>query len=66
MARFRCRDCNSEGTFDYAGILACPRCASTNVQLALSITDLPDDDPLFAAIEKLAEMTDEDDEDDRI
>jgi hypothetical protein len=63
MARFRCRDCNEEGTFDYAGVHACPKCGSSNVQFALSIAELPDDDPIILAIEKLAETADDDEED---
>ena len=55
MARFRCRDCNNEGTFTYSGKHACPCCGSRDVQLALSIEELADNDPLFAAMSKLAE-----------
>jgi Zn finger protein HypA/HybF involved in hydrogenase expression len=37
MARFRCRACGKEGTFDYTGRRGCPKCGSVNVQFALSI-----------------------------
>jgi hypothetical protein len=63
MARFRCRDCKQEGEFDYTGVHECPRCGSREVQFALSIAELPDDDPLVRAIEKLAETAEEDEED---
>jgi hypothetical protein len=52
MARFHCHGCQSEGTFEYAGVQACPRCGSTNVDLALSILELPDDDSLIRALRK--------------
>jgi Zn finger protein HypA/HybF involved in hydrogenase expression len=55
MARFRCRDCNTEGTFSYSGKHECPNCGSDNVQFALSIEELSDDDPLIAALTKLAD-----------
>jgi uncharacterized OB-fold protein len=55
MARFRCRACNQEGTFVYTGGHACPKCGSDNVQFALSIDELPDDDPLIAALTALAD-----------
>ena len=55
MARFRCRACAEEGTFAYGGIHACPRCGSGTVQIALSIEELPDDDFLIVALNKLAE-----------
>jgi uncharacterized Zn finger protein (UPF0148 family) len=58
MARFRCRACGQEGTFEYEGRHVCPLCGSRDVQFALSIDELPDDDPLVAAIMKLAEETD--------
>lgn len=56
MARFRCSACNQEGTFVYqAGRHECPRCRSPDVQFALSIEELADDDPLFAALTKMAD-----------
>jgi rRNA maturation endonuclease Nob1 len=55
MARFRCRACGSEGTFAYSGKHECPNCGSDNVQFALSIEELSDDDPLIAALTKLAD-----------
>jgi Zn finger protein HypA/HybF involved in hydrogenase expression len=39
MARFRCRACGNEGSFDYTGRHACPNCGSDNVQFALSIEE---------------------------
>ena len=55
MARFRCRDCNTEGTFSYSGKHECPQCGSHNVQFALSIEELGDDDPLIVALTKMAD-----------
>jgi hypothetical protein len=55
MARFRCRACGSEGTVAYFGKHECPNCGSDNIQFALSIEELADDDPLIAALTKLAE-----------
>jgi hypothetical protein len=44
MARFRCRACNQEGTFEYeAGRHACPRCGSPDVQFALRVDEMPDE-----------------------
>jgi Zn finger protein HypA/HybF involved in hydrogenase expression len=40
MARFRCRACGHEGTFEYDGQHACPECGSRDVQIALSIKDI--------------------------
>lgn len=54
MARFRCRACSSEGTMTYDGTHACPRCGSREVQIALSVDDLPDDDPVIAMMRRLA------------
>ena len=48
MARFRCRACGKEGTFVYeTGRHACPLCGSLDVQFAVGIEELPDDDPLI-------------------
>jgi rubredoxin len=56
MARFRCRVCGLEGTFLYqAGHHECPRCGARDVQFALGIEELPDDDPLIEAMRRLAE-----------
>jgi rRNA maturation endonuclease Nob1 len=55
MARFRCRACGSEGTFAYSGKHECPNCGSDNVQFALTIEELSDDDPLIVALTKLAD-----------
>jgi len=53
MACFR--GCSEKGTFDHIGLHACPKCGSDNVQFALSIEKLADDDPLIAALTALAE-----------
>jgi hypothetical protein len=55
MARFRCRACGSEGSFAYSGKHECPNCGSNDVQFALSIEELGDDDPLIVALMKMAE-----------
>jgi uncharacterized Zn finger protein (UPF0148 family) len=55
MAKFRCRACGEEGTFVYDGRLECPNCGSAEVQFALSIEELPDDDPLIEAMRRRAE-----------
>jgi len=55
MARFRCRACHQDGTFVYTGGHACPRCGSRDVQIALSIHELDDDDPLIVALTKMAD-----------
>jgi len=55
MARFRCCACNSEGTFSYSGKHECPKCGSSNVQIALSIHELADDDLLIVAMTKPAD-----------
>jgi hypothetical protein len=52
MARFCCRTCSSEGSFAYSGKHECPQCGSIDVQFALSIEELDDDDPLIAALTK--------------
>lgn len=61
MARFRCRTCTHEGVIRYRpGLRRCPRCGSGNVQIAVSVSEMPDDDPIVAAVQKLAEGTGED------
>jgi uncharacterized Zn finger protein (UPF0148 family) len=55
MAKFRCRASCEEGTFVYDGRLECPNCGSAKVQFALSIEELPDDDPLIEAMKRRAE-----------
>jgi rRNA maturation endonuclease Nob1 len=60
MARFRCRACGSEGTFAYSGRHECPKCGSDDVQFALRIEELGDDDPLIVALTKMAENDTED------
>ena len=55
MARFRCRDCGNEGEFDYRpGARKCPRCDASNVQIAISVMELPADDPLWDRLLTLA------------
>jgi ABC-type ATPase with predicted acetyltransferase domain len=60
MARFRCRSCGNEGTFTYTGQHECPKCGSDDVQFALSVGELGDDDPLIVALTKMAENDTED------
>ena len=55
MAKFRCRACCEEGTFVYDGRLECPNCGSADVQFALSIEELPDDDPLIEELKRPSE-----------
>jgi len=55
MARFRCRACGDDGTFDYDGRRACPNCGSRDVQFALSILELADDDPLIVALTRMTD-----------
>ena len=55
MARYRCRACGQEGTFFYDGRHACPNSGSVNVQFAIGIEELADDDPLIEAMKRLAE-----------
>jgi anaerobic ribonucleoside-triphosphate reductase len=55
MARFRCRACNQEGTFEYTGGHACPRCGSRDVQLAVGVEEFSDDHPLIEAMKRLAD-----------
>ena len=63
MAKFRCRACCEEGTFVYDGRLERPNCGSADVQFALSIEELPDDDPLIEAMKRLAKEDDGKNED---
>jgi hypothetical protein len=55
MARFRCRACRQQGTFVYHGRHECPNCGSVDVQFAVGIEELPDNDPLIATMRRLAE-----------
>jgi hypothetical protein len=55
MARYRYRARGEEGNFVYDGRHECPNCGSVDVQFALGIEELPDDDPLIEAMERLAE-----------
>jgi uncharacterized OB-fold protein len=55
IAHIRCRDCGVEGSFTFTGRRECPRCGSRDVRYALRIEELADDDPVIAAIAKLAE-----------
>lgn len=59
MARFRCRYCCQEGEIEYLpGARSYLRCGSDDVQIAVSIAELQDDDPIFAAMQKLADGDD--------
>jgi hypothetical protein len=58
MARFRCRACGEEGTFVYDGRRDCPNCGSVDVQFAVGVEELTNDDPL---VEAMARLADEDD-----
>ena len=56
MAKFRCRTCGKEGTFVYdPQRYTCPLCDSIDVQFAVGIEELPDDDPLRNATKRLTE-----------
>jgi hypothetical protein len=55
MAGFRCRTCGQEGTFVYKGRHECPLYNSIDVQFALGIEELPDDDLLIEGMKGLAE-----------
>jgi rubrerythrin len=55
MARFRCRACGQEDTFVYQGRHECPSCGSIDVQFALGVDELTDDDPRIEAMTRLAE-----------
>jgi hypothetical protein len=64
MDRFRCRACGEQGTFEYqAGRYACPRCDSPDVQFAIGIWELPGDDSLIQAVERLAKQDGEKNDD---
>jgi hypothetical protein len=41
--------------FSYSGKHECPNCGSRDVQFALSIDELGDDDPLIVALTKMAD-----------
>ena len=59
MARFRCRACLGEGELEYRpGSQTCPLCGAGDVQVALSVVEIPDDDPLIEAMRRLAEEHD--------
>ena len=59
MAKFRCRTCGEEGTFVYdPERYTCPICDSIDVQFAIGIEELPDDDPLRNAAKRLTEKGD--------
>ena len=55
IAHIRCRECGVEGSFTFMGRRECPRCGSRDVRFALRIEELADDDPVIAAIARLAE-----------
>jgi hypothetical protein len=53
MARFRCCECKHEGVIRYRpGLRRCPRCRSGDLQVAISVSELPDDDPIVIAVWK--------------
>jgi rubredoxin len=62
MARFRCSACGKEGEIEYRpGKRRCPLCGADNVQVAVSIMELPNDDPLWKQLRGLAnDPSDED------
>ena len=56
MARFRCRECGAEGEFEYRpGVRDCPRCGARDVQTAVSIMEIPDDDPMWEQLRKVGD-----------
>ncbi|MBB5053937.1 hypothetical protein HNQ36_003937 [Afipia massiliensis] len=55
MSRFRYHGRGRGGTFVYNGRHACPNCGSPDVQFALGIEELSDDDPLIDALKRLTE-----------
>ncbi len=60
MARFRCRACGGEGEFEYRpNEHKCSLCGAREVQVALSVEEIPDDDPIIEAMRKLAEGDEE-------
>jgi hypothetical protein len=64
MAKFRCRACCAEGAFVYdPERCTCPICDSIDVQFAIGIEELPDDDPLIEAMKRRAEQDGEKDDD---
>jgi uncharacterized Zn finger protein (UPF0148 family) len=50
VPRFRCDACKSTGTLRYAGRLACPRCGSPEIQIALAAPDGADGAEFLAAV----------------
>jgi hypothetical protein len=64
MAKFRSRTCGKEGTFVYDPERhMCPICDSIDVQFAIVIEELDDDDPLIEAIKPSAKEVGEKNED---
>jgi hypothetical protein len=63
MARFRCRACGREGTFEYdERRRGCTMCGSRDMQVALAIEEVPPS--IIDAIRRLADEHDEYDADD--
>ena len=64
MARFRCRACNREGVFTYAGRHECPVCGSPAVQFALRVDEMPDEliDQLIQTTSQAVPLDDHPDE----
>ena len=58
MARFHCRACGQEGTFEYDERRhCCPMCGSRDVQVAPSIEEVPRE--VIDAVTRLANAHDE-------
>lgn len=56
MARFRCRACGRDGTWTYDPERhACPLCGSIDVQFAVGIDELPDDDSPIGTLTRMAD-----------
>lgn len=56
MAKFRCRACARKAPSSYdPERYTCPICNSIDVQFAIGIEELDDDDPLIEAMRRRAE-----------
>jgi hypothetical protein len=63
MARFRCHACGGDDIFIYDGRQLCPRCGSPDVQFAIGVEELGEDDPFVLAVAELANQDDATNED---
>ncbi|MDB5555350.1 MAG: hypothetical protein JWL86_5334 [Rhizobium sp.] len=63
MARFRCRACGDDGTFVYDGRHLCPSCGSPDVQFAIGVEEIGEDDPFVLAMNEIANQDGETNED---